>query len=1098
MEMDPGLTLHLGENLSSLARHFAELRRVDAPNVLEPDWTVVPSAPVRQWLDWHLGESTDRAGITANLTYIFPEEFVGLVENLALGQDRIPWDRDLMTARLLGNAPGLSYVDARRQAEELDEVIRWRPDALESNDDVHAEVRRRYETLGPKQTLPLAQRQACEVALSTSLPLGIPERVFVFGLPNVPGGPAFVRFVGALARHCDVHVFVSVPNGTTPSPVLSSWRRESLDSLQLWREAPVDSFRECVCSAPSPMPTSLLGAFRDRLRGGSVSAVDDDDTLSVVGCVGASRQAEVARDLILETMTTKGIEPHEVLVVTPDPERFEAHLERHWILPRFERGQRLPRLPFEPTELAPASTTSRLRASAELLGLIGNYATIEQIRSLCETRALRTQMGLEPSQWDRLWRLAHHGSLTFGISAPQRSIFNLYPDDHGAGTWQEWTDDVVSSFLWPPSTSQSVGVASDVEVIAALQPLLRILDASATWRHDPLRRPVTAWLSHLDEWMSELAPQRSLDDDDSFDMAKSRVRDWFSHDQSDETRITFDDFAELWNDLSASSTRQRIFGRWGVTVTRATSLVGAPYRLVCILGFDELSLPPTSLRSPLLEPPRVGDPDPRRAVLGALFAALGCASESLIITYDARNEENGRSVDLAIPLSELVDVVRSVTRDASSSSRTTSRHSFDAVGEEQWRPPLFDPRVALVTSPSETPLAPLAENSVAASELLRFARHPVRYHVAVGLAAGVPDDPDARLDVPPIALDPLERSALQRAYLTAVTEEVSILAKSGLLPDRNDLRHTPSPHCRELPCAPLHEVVWRLRRQILETPGRTRTIPHRLFVRRLQFPLLDLATYNYVLDLEDLDEVTTTPHVVSWGERELLVNAPSDSSWWRDVRRDPASGSLMRVQLEPRGHKGEVRHVFPALVDLCILKLVEPDHEPLSVTSFLPDSNEPYKQKTGTRFAGDDRLNPLSILRFDGSLDDAIAALSRIDDWRRESLVRALPLFRRTSVAAMAPILKVKPSDTWSSQRGYGENNDTVHQLLFPLAYEELAEMGENGEFPYAAIWRDLLHNISVSATTTSSRYPSRRERVDANREKTDNYVFRRLTEDAT
>ena len=344
--------------------------------------------------------------------------------------------------------------------------------------------------------------------------------------------------------------------------------------------------------------------------------------------------------------------------------------------------------------------------------------------------------------------------------------------------------------------------------------------------------------------------------------------------------------------------------------------------------------------------------------------------------------------------------------------------------------------------------------------------------------------------------NPILSKVTLRAYLTALTDEVSNLAKSGSLPDRNDLRHTPSPHCRELPCAPLHEIVWRLRRQILETPGRARTIPHRLFLRRMQFPLLDLATYNYVLDLEDLDEVTTTPHVVGWDERELLIDAPSDSSWWRGVRRDPTSGTLMRWQLEPRGNKGEVRHVFPALVDLCILKLVEPDHEPLSVTSFLPDSNEPYKKKTGTRFAGDDRLNPLSILRFDGSLDDAIAALSLVDDWRRESLVRALPLFRRTSVAAMAPILKVKPSDTWSSQRGYGESNDTVHQLLFPLAYEELAEMGEDGEFPYAASWRDLLHNISVSATTTSSRYPSRRERVDTDRDTSNTFEFRRLTED--
>jgi len=1095
--MDPGLTLHLGENLSSLARHFADLRRSGSTNVLEPDWTIVPSAPVRQWLDWHLSDSGAGAGITANLSYIFPEEFVTRVESEVIGPRRIPWDRDLMTARLLAHTPGLSYRDARRHAEELDEVIRWRPEVLHSLDVDHADIHSRYHALGPTTSLPLAQREACENALSTALPRGLPERLFFFGLPNVPGGAAFVRFVSAVAHHCDVHVFVPVPNGTVASPVLSSWRRDSLDALQLWREANVATLRECVCAESSPPPPTLLGAFRERLRGGDVRATANDDSLIVVGCVGASRQAEVARDLILDAMSSHDIQPHEVLVVTPDPERFEAHLERHWNLPRFENGHRLPRLPYEPTELTATSTTSRLRASAELLGLMGNYATVDHIRSFCETGALRAQIGLDQSRWDRLWRLARQGSLTFGVSSHQRSIFNLYPDDHGAGTWEEWSDDVASSFLWPPSHHRGVGVASDIDIVATLQPLLRILDDNASRRRDPTRQPVTVWVQQLQQWMHEVAPSTATDDDDSFDVATSRVNAWFPDGEIDETRITFDDFAELWGDLAKSSTRQRIFGRWGVTVTRATALVGAPYRLVCLLGFDEPSLPPTTLRSPFLEPPRAGDPDPRRSVVGAIFAAVGCASERLIITFDARNEENGRSLDLAIPLSELVDVVRSVSSDPTSTPRSTSRHLFDSVADDTWRAPLFDPRVALVAVSEETPVPPPAEALVAVSELHRFVRHPVRYHVAVGLASGIPDDPDAQVDVPPISLNPLERSALQRTYITALTDAATALAAAGTLPNREDLRHEPSPLCDELPCAPLHEVAWRLRRQLLATPGRARTIPHRLFLRRLQFPLLDLATYNHVLDLEDLEEVVSPPSEVKWGERTLHIGTAAESSWWRDVRRDPSSGTLRRVQLAPRGIKGEVRHVMPALVDLCILKLIEPDREPLAVTSFLPDTNEAYKRKTGTRLAGDDRLNPLSILRFDGTADDAVATLSHIDEWRRQSLVRPLPLFRRTSVAAMAPRLKVKPADAWSSQRGFGENVDAVHQLLFPLAYEELSELGDDGEFPFASTWRDMLGHVSVVSTTTSSRLPSRRERADDERDYSDTFEFRRLTEDS-
>ena len=59
------------------------LERQEDP--LEPIWVVVPSAAVRQRLEWDLAKARQGdSQISSNMRYMFPEEFVRTVETIVL------------------------------------------------------------------------------------------------------------------------------------------------------------------------------------------------------------------------------------------------------------------------------------------------------------------------------------------------------------------------------------------------------------------------------------------------------------------------------------------------------------------------------------------------------------------------------------------------------------------------------------------------------------------------------------------------------------------------------------------------------------------------------------------------------------------------------------------------------------------------------------------------------------------------------------------------------------------------------------------------------------------------------------------------------
>ncbi len=1111
--MDTGLTLHVGEDLEALAIQFATLLGEPSDNILEPLWTVVPSAPVRQWLDWHLSayvgasSAERRDGVTANLAYLFPEEFVRRLEESALGdtgRTRTAWEPTALALRIMRlDGPRRSYESARQLADDIDEMVRWRPGMIRGTEPAPRsadDALRVYAQLEPSTSTPLAQRDAVREMLRGARPRDVPDRVFLFGVPNVPGGPEFAELVADLARHCAVHVLVPVPSVTRARVLLDGdgedvgpldgWFHEADETFQIWRGVGDDTTQIRFLETRDP-GTSVLGDLRSSVRRGATHDTPDDLSVRVIGAVGRARQVEVARDAVLEAIAT-GIAPHEILVVTPDPASIAGSLERHWNHDRGVGVARRPRVPFELTEVDTASSRDRLHFSLAVLSLCGNYATREQLETLgtypCFARTL-----LDSD--DRLWSLADEANVTFGVSPAQRHRFDVYgslgdasfrPD---AGTWQRLVDRVAATMYdvpRPAGETSMLGVPSDLDAVSGLHALLRLLDANRTVR-DAGSSTLSDWLCHLTKWINEVAPAH---DDDSLESAVARVASWidpavasFDADAS----LSFGDFESLWRDVAAPRSQQRIFGRGGVTVTRLTSLTYAPYRMVCVIGLDESALPPAELRSPLLGPRRTGDPDARHALLGALLASVLSAEERLLVTWSSRREDNGRRVDPPIVLEELLAALSRATRRASTSVRSSSsRHGFSIPSAEpRVVATTFDAAYAAPPAPTSPPVVePPSLADVSGGDLRTFLTNPARSYLRRTLGAALPPDALSHAVVPPVTLDHSQRARLQRRYVEELAAHYAA-----------DFAMSPPPYAPDLGdgddadpgVARLRQPARELRARLLHDERSNANVPPRLWQHRMNFDVLDLAAYNLAVDLSEFGPLApaSVPSLfadVDLGDGTRLILAPDGAharafTPLRSLARDTL---LATVTFEAReGGLAQASHVLRSVLDLLILRLNAPEFDAVAITYFLPSRAEAYKVKRRQLLAGEFPLNPRVTMRFDGEGDDARRALRTMVEWYRRSHEVPLPLFRRTSVASVVTGLVHKAAATWESgPYSFGEDRELAHELLFPYPYAELAELSPGESFPLARQLRQVLSCVHVSDVDQVSRAPGLSRRV--------------------
>ena len=752
-----GLHLHQSEDLTEAVQRLASTLAGAGLGLLEKPWLVVPSAGIRQWLDGHLSENLGtgqgtRDGITANLSYFFPEQLVSEVEQLVLkelGQPYLNWSKELMALRIFGQNSSLDFAHARKLGEIIDNLNRWRPETLVGSEkEEYAEAKGAYEQLSSYGLRPHEQRRLVLETLKAAKVRSMPSVIALIGLTNMPGGRQFGELLAALSIHCEVHIFEPV---TTLREVVSEpkflparWNSEVGEAKSQYLELAQAHGVVVTTSSAKSDATSTLANLQESFRSGQyVPVAEADDSVKVIGSYGNSRQVETLRTELLEILNDPKleIEPHEVLVVTPDLPSFGPLLERHWLYERQTIGA--PRLPIDYAERPSGHWVTRLDASLELLRMIGTRVTVEQVSSFVAIPAVSEALDLEPEEQDRMWALARENKVMAGTSNKQRAEFELMPRVStsgvpvSVGTWERFIDGVVTAYTMPAeavTTVRAIGTIDDAHLLSRLLPLLHVLEAESSLRTSATRLNLSSWLDRLEGWVSELIP--ATDTDRSFERQLLKFRSWVSE-LPESIDISFPEFQELWRGDGGSATSPTVFGRGGVVVSGLSALPNVPFKVVALIGFDESNLPGATAQEGLTSERRIGEPSPRQSMLQALVQGVMSAKDRLIITYNANSDESGEPIEPAIPLEELVEGLAVLT-GGTFQTISTSRHEFFLAPKDQTGK-TYDPRVRdLVGLENDQPSATLnfaeyldperAERKVATvQELLSFYKSPQKF-----------------------------------------------------------------------------------------------------------------------------------------------------------------------------------------------------------------------------------------------------------------------------------------------------------------------------------------------------------------------------------
>lgn len=695
----------------------------------------------------------------------------------------------------------------------------------------------------PAEQLPAA----IEALRAGTAAIDLPSRVAWLGLASV--APARIELLRAIAESRDVHLFVMRPSAaqwnraiainagrptprrrgddpapadvTAPaggtsggsSPLLRSWGRAAGEMASLLAGAgtivgdSVAAAEHSESSRPGRPRATLLGAIQSGIADDTApvpgSAVADG-TVQVHACHGVTRQLEVLRDAIGHLLAADPtLQPHDIVVLCPDIERFEPFAKAV-----FARGS-LP-VPLTVTDLSLGSENPVASALAEILRVATGRCTAVDLLGVATLEPVRQRLRIGIDDIDRITGWVDTLGTTWGVDASQRAewlggAFAAGDDALTAGTWEAAMRSLLAGVAVPAPTARAIAIVGDADVVPfddmsadAAAGAGRFAELVARLRHvrraAQTPRPVAGWCDLFVEALSLLC---ATDRADAWQSAAAtaaidELRRAAEGTGGDTVELEAADALTLL-DRAVAGQHGRLRLRTGaVTLCGLAPMRNVPARVICILGFDEVSLRPAGVDGDDLlgRRPCAGEPDRRGERRQFVLDALLAADEHLVVVCDGSDITTNRRVRFAVQLSELLDTVDATLGAAAGAtsegdSPVVTRHPLRSYDESNFAPAapfsldatmlsaalarrqseVTTPRdlIERWTIPGDDPVT-----TVSLDDLVQSATRPARTLLRDRLDLRLPGEVSEIDTLIPLSVSPLDAAGVGRRLLEAL------------------------------------------------------------------------------------------------------------------------------------------------------------------------------------------------------------------------------------------------------------------------------------------------------------------------------------------
>jgi len=930
-------------------------------------------------------------------------------------------------------------------------------------------VRARIGVPSPPERLP----DLLDELRAGALALDLPSRLAIFGVTTLPSGPPFIELIEAAAARRDLHLLLLDPSPATTSrvrratlagprplavlraddrsdtevlhPLLRSWGRPyrertvllaSAESLGIPTPVSLDEGEETAGGTRG----SLLARVQRDLRAGRMPAGDfeldpEDRSIQVHSCHGPARQVQVLRDAILHLLADDPtLREEDIVVFSPAIDQFAPLVEAGFGTSAEGAAElsdgATPRLFYRITDRSLRDSYPVLAALDSLLALVAGRFTASEVLEFISLPAVRKRFGFDDDALGTIADWIAETNVRWGLDGPHRATWGL-PPEFTANSWRAAIDRILMGVAMSdddldlaPGDIAPLGVeGDDIALAGRLADLVARLVAAA----GDMKRPRTAaaWCDVLSEVIEQLfeveaAQQWQLD---KLQRIVAEIGDQAIVGSEPATvGLSLADVRRILADRIQGESRRPDFFRGGITVSSLTPLRWLPFRVICILGLDEVHTSAIASSTDgddlVAAAPLVGDRDPRSEARQALLEAVLAAGEHLVITRTGHSIRTNREVPSATVLAELRDTITatlSQTSPGTYKGQIETVHPLQRFDDRCFRPRLlnrpgpwsFDPgafdgararglRVGEDRPLIEGSLRPAAatDNVITLAELKTFFNHPAKAFWQRRLRLHLSDEDPEESDDLATSLNGLERWSVAERLLRA---------RLGGHRDSEWERHERA--LGTLPPGGLGDV------SLSETEG-------------IVDALVDLATELGIDPARD----ERLPVEVELADGTRVVG----SVVGRCADPSPGPALVTYSRAAPKQH-------VAAWLDLVALVATDPETN--------------WRSVVVRRSEKGDVPDPLELVGRGDTPEErhsrALRALEVAADCYRRGLREPVPLF--VSLSYKLHQGRAKPED-WESRTGFGDGQNEANRLAFGnLDFRELCELPAHDDDPPGA-----------------------------------------------
>lgn len=709
------LIVHQSNRLEELADALAEVCQPPLSSPFAAEQIVVPNQGMARWLSLQLA---DRIGVCMNFEFSLPAALVWELWSAVLPHTpaRNAYGVEAMTWRVFGqlaqvaepsSGPLQSYLAggsdwrrfdlARRIAASFDQYMVYRPDMLlgweegrtstgHPDENWQAELwRDLVAQSGTRHRARLHQ----EFLLSPGTPIGLPERLAVFGLPALP--PAVFDALRATAQWADVHIFLvnpcraywmeALPDRTiakiagdrdpaelyldSGNTLLASLGGQGRDFLAMVLEEDCPQ-SEHFCA---PDNHSILGCLQgdildlqqpgtNELPRHQVEATDD--SVQVRGSYSRMREVEALQDYLLQCFAENpDLDPSDVRVLVPTIDDYEPMIEAV-----FGNVPDPRRIPFAIADLGARLESPLIDAFVGLLELPGGRFDAPAVLALLEVPAIREKFDLGEDDLPRVIGWIRDAGIRWGIDAADRAARGLPAVQEN--TWRFGLDRMMLGYAMAGSGRDLFAGVLPAEGVegtdARAMGQVQAFAAAVMGLSDGLNglHPLVDWCAQLESLLETFfVVEENADEMAAIREAIARLGEQ-AREADFAGAVSLEVVREALGAQLAAPGAAWAFFSGRVTFCTLVPMRSVPARIVCLLGLNDGEFP-RSDRSPsfdlMAEDYRRGDRARREDDRYLFLEAMLSARDKIYLSHVARSPRDNSELPPSVLLAEFEEAI---------------------------------------------------------------------------------------------------------------------------------------------------------------------------------------------------------------------------------------------------------------------------------------------------------------------------------------------------------------------------------------------------------------------------------------------------------